>query len=607
MIVRVWNLRVAVLIIRDAVTVIIRIREIRRAVTIGIQLELRLGLVRGLIWVGHRDRNIELFRGLLVQLGLIREGHRDLTGVLIDRDLVALRRSKAIGDLELGALRSGCVLAILVGEGRRRLCLLAWDDELVLVGRLVKVLVLVGHRDGDVNVVLGAIRVRHNNRNRDLVTRLRILRNGHRDLTGILVDLDDVALRNILTRGELRTIRRRGRVTLLILELRFLNLGFATRLTLAALVFRLVGQVLVRNLRITVILIIDTVAVIIRIRDVRRAITIGIQLELRCSVILRTIRVGHHDRNVKLFRGVLVQLGLIREGHSDLTGILIDLDGIALRSLVIFWDCELRPLRRVDLLFDWVALLIFTSLGECRRRLRLLTRNDELFLVRRRQFIRVIRHQNGPCGDVVTAGNQDNVEVITLLCILWDVEGASLHLGLNALGLVEFASLLDVALLVAPLNLRRQSRQITVELWGHRRSRSGRLVRRVVVSRDRHRGVRHDRVVDVVQGVQILERNTSEVDRQLVLAWNSRSPEVSTIIEALENWSVEARVTVLDYTVLVFDPHEDMVRIQDILAILALLVRAKAQGVFTLIVGFSVDGLEDVLGVVLKHLLGCIC
>ena len=251
--------------------------------------------------------------------------------------------------------------------------------------------------------------------------------------------------------------------------------------------------------------------------------------------------------------------------------------------------------------------MIFTSLGECRRRLRLLTRNDELFLVRRRQFIRVIRHQNGPCGDVVTAGNQDNVEVITLLCILWDVEGASLHLGLNALGLVEFASLLDVALLVAPLNLRRQSRQITVELWGHRRSRSGRLVRRVVVSRDRHRGVRHDRVVDVVQGVQILERNTSEVDRQLVLAWNSRSPEVSTIIEALENWSVEARVTVLDYTVLVFDPHEDMVRIQDILAILALLVRAKTQGVFTLIVGFSVDGLEDVLGVVLKHLLGCIC
>ena len=67
---------------------------------------------------------------------------------------------------------------------------------------------------------------------------------------------------------------------------------------------------------------------------------------------------------------------------------------------------------------------------------------------------------------------------------------------------------------------------------------------------------------------------------------------------------MEAGVAVLDHAVLVLNPHEHMVRVQDIFTNLTLFVISEAQGVVALIVGLTVDGLEDVLGVVLKHLLG---
>ena len=274
----------------------------------------------------------------------------------------------------------------------------------------------------------------------------------------------------------------------------------------------------VRNLRVAVVLIRDAVTVIILVRDIRLAVTIGIQLELRLSVVGGTIRVGHNNRNVEFLLGVLVQLGLIRVGNGDLTGVLVDLDFVTLRSLEVLRNSELGALRSLDLLLGRVAL--FIHLGEGRRRLGLLARNNQLLLVCRSELVCILGHQDGPCGHVVATGDQDDVEVVALLGIVRDVEGAGCDLSLDALGLVELASLKNLALLVTPLNLRRQGRQVAAELRGHRGARSSRLIRRVVVSRDRYRSVRHDAVVHVVQRVQVLERSAVEVDWQLVLTRN---------------------------------------------------------------------------------------
>ena len=67
---------------------------------------------------------------------------------------------------------------------------------------------------------------------------------------------------------------------------------------------------------------------------------------------------------------------------------------------------------------------------------------------------------------------------------------------------------------------------------------------------------------------------------------------------------MEAGIAVLNHTVLVFDPHEHVVRVEDVFALLTLFIVSEAQGVAALVIGFTVDGLEDVLGVVLEHLLG---
>ena len=66
---------------------------------------------------------------------------------------------------------------------------------------------------------------------------------------------------------------------------------------------------------------------------------------------------------------------------------------------------------------------------------------------------------------------------------------------------------------------------------------------------------------------------------------------------------METGVTVLNHTSLVLNPHEQVIRVEDVLADLTLLVLAETQGVVALVIGLTVDGLEDVLGVVLEHLL----
>ena len=66
---------------------------------------------------------------------------------------------------------------------------------------------------------------------------------------------------------------------------------------------------------------------------------------------------------------------------------------------------------------------------------------------------------------------------------------------------------------------------------------------------------------------------------------------------------MEAGVTVLNYTVLVFHPHKHVVRVKDVLADLSLLVLTESKSVFAFIIGLAVDGFENVLGVILEHLL----
>ncbi len=151
----------------------------------------------------------------------------------------------------------------------------------------------------------------------------------------------------------------------------------------------------VRNLRVAVFVIVDAVAVIIRIRDIRIAITIGIQLEVRSRLIHGAIRVGHRNWNIELFRGVLAQLGLIREGHGDLTGGLVDgANGVALRRLEVLWNFELGALRSVDLILSRVTVFVLPGLGKRRLGLRLLTRNNKLVLVRWLED-RVLVRRNG--------------------------------------------------------------------------------------------------------------------------------------------------------------------------------------------------------------------
>ena len=326
----------------------------------------------------------------------------------------------------------------------------------VLIRRRLRRIRLL-NRDSHLNLIGRIIRVSHNNRNSDLVTRLSVLRNGNGDLTSVLINLH--TLRSILTRGELGALWSVGRLAVLVLELRLLNLDVLARLTRTILVARLELGVLVRNLRVAVILIRDAVAVVVLVLGVRLTVVIGIQLELCLRIVLAAVRVGHRDRNFELLNGVLAQLGLIREGHRDLTGVLIDLDLVALRSLEVLRNSKLGALGGVNLFLGRVALGILASLGERRGGLGLLTRNNQLLFVSRLVLVRcLVGYKNRPCCNVVIARDNNNVVDVALLGILWDVEGARGNLVLSGLRLVELAGLSDLAVLVTPFNLRWQSR-----------------------------------------------------------------------------------------------------------------------------------------------------
>ena len=380
MIIRVRNLRVAIFLVRNAVVIVVLVLSVRRTVVIGIQLELRIRLIGAAIRVGHRNRNIELLNSVLIQLRPIRERNRNLTSGLINADLIALRSSEVLTNSKLRTLRSSYILTILISKGRGRLRLLTRNNQLTLIRRL-KLLVVLStrllNRDSDSHLISSAIGVGHNNRNLDLVTRLSILRNGNGDLTGLLVDVHTI--RSVLTRAESRTLRSLSGVTILVLELRSRNRYVLTRLTRTILIARLEDRVLVRGLRIGVVflflLVRDAVIIVILVLDVRRAVTIGIQLELSIRLIHGRIRVGHNNRNIELLNGVLVQLRPIRERNSDLTSVLINADLIALRSSKALTNSERRTLR------SGYVLTILISKG--RRRLGLLTRINQLTLILR--------------------------------------------------------------------------------------------------------------------------------------------------------------------------------------------------------------------------------
>ena len=183
-------------------------------------------------------------------------------------------------------------------------------------------------------------------------------------------------------------------------------------------------------------------------------------------------------------------------------------------------------------------------------------------------------------------------------------------MSLNALGLVKLAGLENLALLVTPLNLRGQSREVTTELWGHRSARCRRLISGVVVSNDRNRGVRHECVVDVVDRIDLLAvawlplvfnpgSNSSVPGR------DCRCTEASTIVVLLEDRSVETGVAVLNHTILVLHPHEHVVLVEGIfVGLICIRQLTEPQRVVPVRIGLAVDGLEDVLRVILEHLLG---
>ena len=223
MIVRVRNLRVAVILIRDAVTIVILVLGVRRTVTIGIQLEVRLHLIGGLIRVGHRDRNIKLLSGVRAQLGAIREGNGDLTGVLVNLNDVALRSLEVLRDRELRVLRNINTLTVLVSKGRLRLGFLTRNNQLVLVLRLEEVCLLTDH-DRRVCTISSAVGVLNTNRKVYRVTRLELFTvdtirtRRNRNHAGLSVDISGPTFRQrILVQNVLcickTLIRRINRLT----------------------------------------------------------------------------------------------------------------------------------------------------------------------------------------------------------------------------------------------------------------------------------------------------------------------------------------------------------------------------------------------------------
>ena len=136
MIIRVRNLRIRVILIRDAVIIVILILGIRRPITISIQLKVSVHRISAAILIRHRNRNIKLFDRALIQLRLIRELNTDHTSGLINRHRVTLRSRKAVSNSELRTLRNIYTLTTLISKRRSRRSLHTRNNQLTLILRL---------------------------------------------------------------------------------------------------------------------------------------------------------------------------------------------------------------------------------------------------------------------------------------------------------------------------------------------------------------------------------------------------------------------------------------------------------------------------------------
>ena len=67
---------------------------------------------------------------------------------------------------------------------------------------------------------------------------------------------------------------------------------------------------------------------------------------------------------------------------------------------------------------------------------------------------------------------------------------------------------------------------------------------------------------------------------------------------------MEAGVTGLNHAILVLDPHEHVIRVEEILTrLVSVRVVTEAKRVIAFGIGLAVDRLKNVLGVILEHLL----
>ena len=142
-IIRVRNLRIRVLTVRDAVIIVILILGIRLAITISIQLKVSLHLISAAILIRHLNRNIKRFRRVLIQLRLIRERNSDLTSRRIKVVNITLRSSEAITNSKLRILRNIYTLTSRISKRRsRRRPLVTRNNQLTLIRRLELLVVL---------------------------------------------------------------------------------------------------------------------------------------------------------------------------------------------------------------------------------------------------------------------------------------------------------------------------------------------------------------------------------------------------------------------------------------------------------------------------------
>ena len=189
--------------------------------------------------MGHINRN----SNLVTRLSILRNRNSNLTGILINRHTIRSTLTRS----ELSILRHLGVVTVLVLNGRsRNRHILTRLTRTIPILRLELIRIL--DSDSHINSVRRTIRIRHNNRNSNLVTRLSTLQNLNADGT-ILVN--GHTLRRTITRGKLRTLRSSGRVTVLVRELRSINLGVLARLTRTILIPRRKRLIILHNGRVS--------------------------------------------------------------------------------------------------------------------------------------------------------------------------------------------------------------------------------------------------------------------------------------------------------------------------------------------------------------------